>query len=81
MPARISRPFLMMATLSHSFFRYLQHVGGEEDGAARVADLAHHALEQVGRLGVKPDERFVHEDELRFVQPCGDDRQLLLHAV
>ena len=33
-------------------FRYLQHMGGEEDGTAVVADLTHHALEQVGSFGV-----------------------------
>ena len=54
---------------------------GEEDRAACVAVLAHHALENVRGLRVKTDERFVHENELRLVQPCGDDRKLLLHAV
>ncbi len=67
-------PPRMMATLSHSFLRYLQHVGGEEDGAARVADLAHHALEQVGRLGVKTHKGLIHDDETwGLVEPCGDD--------
>ena len=54
---------------------------GEEDRAACVAVLAHHALENVRGLRVETDERFVHENELRLVQPCGDDRELLLHAV
>ena len=56
-------------------------MGGEEDGSAVVADLPHHGLEQVGRLGVKPHEGLVHDNELRVVEPCGDDGELLLHAV
>ena len=46
-----------------------------------VAVLAHHALEQVGRLGVQSYERFVHYDKLWIVDPGGEDGQLLLHAV
>ena len=53
----------------------------EEDRAAAVAHRAHHALEQVRRLRVEPDEGLVHEDELRVVDPRGDDGELLLHAV
>ena len=53
----------------------------EEDRAADVAQLAHHALEQVRRLRVEADERFVHDDELRVVDPRRDDGELLLHAV
>ena len=56
-------------------------MGGEEDGAAVVADLAHHALEQVGGLGVQAYEGLIHDDDLRVVEPRGNDGQLLLHAV
>ena len=61
--------------------RHLQHLGGEEDRAAPVAQLPHHALEQMGGLGVQSHEGFVHEDQLWLVDPRGDDRQLLLHAM
>ena len=73
----------MDSSRSLSLARYspLQHVGGEEDGAALVAHLAHHALQQMRRLGVKAHKGFVHDDELRLMQPRGDDGQLLLHAV
>ena len=56
-------------------------MGGEEDGAALAAQLPHHALQQMGRLGVKPHEGLIHDDELGLVQPRGDNGQLLLHAV
>ena len=46
--------------------RHLQHVGGEEDRAACVAELPHHALEQMGGLGVKTHEGLIHDDELRL---------------
>ena len=46
-----------------------------------VADLPHHALEQMGRLGVQAHKGFVHNDELGIVDPGCDDGQLLLHAV
>ena len=35
----------------------------------------------MGRLGVQPHKGFIHDDQLRLVQPRGDDGQLLLHAV
>ena len=56
-------------------------MGGEEDGAACVAELPHHALEQMGGLGVQTHKGFIHDDETGLVEPCGDDSQLLLHAV
>ena len=56
-------------------------MGGEEDRAAPVTDLPHHAFQQVRRLWVKAHKGFVHEDKLRLVEPRGDDDQLLLHAV
>ena len=56
-------------------------MGGEEDGAACVAELPHHALEQMGGLGVKTHKGLIHDDETGLVEPCGDDGQLLLHAV
>ena len=63
------------------FFRHLQNMGGEEDGAALVAEFAHKLLERVGGLGVQTDKRFVHYKKFRLVHQCGDDGQLLLHAV
>ena len=48
-------------------------MGGEEDGAAVVADLTHHALEQVGSLGVQAYEGLIHDDDLRVVEPRGND--------
>ncbi len=54
---------------------------GEEDRAAIIAVLAHHAFENVRGLRVETDERLIHENELRLVQPGRDDRELLLHAV
>ena len=56
-------------------------MGGEEDGPALVAHLPHHFFEQMGRFRVKPHEGFIHKDELRLVEPGGNNRQLLLHAV
>ena len=56
-------------------------MGGEEDCAAPVAQFPHHALEQMRGLGIQPHEGFVHEDQLGFVNPCGNNGQLLLHAV
>ena len=46
-----------------------------------VAELPHHALEQMGGLGVQTHEGLIHHDELGLVEPGGDDGQLLLHAV
>ena len=62
-------------------FRDLKHVGGEEDGSASVAVLAHEGLELVRGDGVEADEGFVHDDELRLVDEGGDEGELLLHAV
>ena len=53
----------------------------EEDRAAAVAQLPHHALEQMGGLRVQADERLVHHDELRGMEPGRNNGQLLLHAV
>ena len=41
-------------------FGDLEHVRLEEDRAADVAQLAHHALEQVRGLRVEADERLIH---------------------
>ena len=56
-------------------------MGGEEDGTARTAQLPHHPLEDVGRLGVQAHKRLIHDDELGLVEPSGDNGQLLLHTV
>ena len=74
-------PALDDGHLVAELFGDLEHVRREEDRAADVAQLAHHALEQVRRLRVEADERFVHDDELRVVDPRRDDGELLLHAV
>ena len=56
-------------------------MGREEDRAARVAHLAHHALQDVRSLWVETDERLIHQNKLWLVQPRRDDGELLLHAV
>ena len=80
-PERMSLPPLMMATLSQSFSATSSTWVEKKMAPPCVADLPHHALEQVGRLGVQAYEGFVHNDELWIVDPGGDDGQLLLHAV
>ena len=35
----------------------------------------------MGSDGIQPHEGLVHEDQPGLVDPCGDDRQLLFHAV
>ena len=42
--------------------------GREEDRAAAVAVLPHNGLELMRRRGIKADKRFVHQNQLRFVQ-------------
>ena len=56
-------------------------MGGEEDGSALVAVLAHHGLKGMGGDRIKADEGLIHDDELRLVYPRRDDGKLLLHAV
>ena len=53
----------------------------EEYRTAAVAHIAHHSLENVSCLGIKADERLIHDDELRRMDPRRDYRELLLHAV
>ena len=43
--------------------------------------LPHHDLQVVGGGGIQPHEGLVHHNELRLVEPRGDDGQLLLHTV
>ena len=43
--------------------------------------LAHHALQGMRRDRVQSHKRLVHEDQPRRMDPRGEDRQLLLHAV
>ena len=35
----------------------------------------------MGGFGVKAYERLIHQNQLRLVQPCRNNRQFLLHAM
>ena len=71
----------MMATLSHSFSATSSTWVEKKIAPPLVAQLPHHALEQMGGLRVQADERLVHHDELRGMEPGRNNGQLLLHAV
>ena len=53
----------------------------EAVGAAGIAEFPHHLLQEVRGLRIQTHERFIHQDQPRLMNPCGDDGQLLLHAV
>ena len=74
-------PPLMMATLSQSFSATSSTWVEKKIAPPCVAHLAHHALEQMRRLGVQAHKGLIHDDQLRLMNPRGDDGQLLLHAV
>ncbi len=79
-PDLTSLPFLMMATLSHSFSA-TSSTGGKEDSAAALADLVHDLLEQEGGLGVKAGEGLIHDEQLWRMDQCRNNRQFLFHPV
>ena len=65
-PERMSLPPWMMATLSQSFSATSSTWVEKKIAPPAVADLPHHALEQVRRLRVQAHKGLVHEDELRL---------------
>ena len=62
-------------------FDLVHAVGGEEDGSTLIAEVNEGVLEKRGVDRVEAAERLVHDDELGIVQQCGDELNLLLHAL
>src|SRR5580698_10633891 len=61
-------------------FDLIHAMGGEEDGAALLAEVDEGVLEERGVDGIEAAEGLVHDDEVGFVKECSDELNLLLHA-
>ncbi len=62
-------------------FDLIHAVGGEEDGAALLAQIDEGVHEERGVDGVEAAEGLVHDDELGLVKERGNELDLLLHAL
>ena len=71
----------MIATLSQSFSATSRTWGGEKDRAALLTDFPHEIFQQMTGSGIKPDKGFVHDQQTRFMDECGNDSQFLPHAM
>ncbi len=56
-------------------------VGGEQDRPAAVAVLGEQVLEESLIDRIEPRERLVENEDLRLVEDCSDQLDLLLHAL
>ena len=62
-------------------FDLIHSMGGEEDGAALLAEIDEGVHEEDGVDGIEAAEGLVHDDEFGLVEKRGDELNLLLHAL
>ena len=62
-------------------FDLVHAVGGEENGAALLAEVDEGVHEEGGVDGIETAEGLVHDDELGLVEEGGYELNLLLHAL
>src|SRR6476646_23284 len=75
------RAFINKANAVAQLLHLVHAMRGKQDGLALLLQAQHHVLQQAGIHRIKPEEWLVHDDEIRIVQQCGDELDLLLHAL
>ena len=58
----------------------VEHMGGEDHGAAPARVIQQNILDLARDGGVKAGQRLVENEQLRLVQQAARERRLLLHA-